>query len=158
MVEEMSQRTFVVNTCQSTPGAAMFYVYGDFKNVFLLLKQLKRIQLIVRFLFSECPVAWVKVPRLNRLNNHYPGGLIDQTFSKRRKKILEFSNDILEITENEDVFGSLTYVLGLSEKLKRILQNNRLKVALKVNLISPKIVDLVHLTSIYIKIRCLCVE
>ena len=58
------------------------------------------------------------------ISNHYPGWLIDQTFSKRRKKFLEYSDDILETTEKKDIFCSLLYVLGLSEKLKRILQNN----------------------------------
>ena len=47
------------------------------------------------------------------------------------KKFLEFSNDILEITEKKDIFCSLSYVPGLSKKLKRILQNNGLKVALR---------------------------
>ena len=65
------------------------------------------------------------------ISNHYPGWLIDQTFSKRRKKFLECSDDILETTEKKDIFCSLPYVPGLSEKLKRILQNNGLKVALR---------------------------
>ena len=65
------------------------------------------------------------------ISNHYPGWLIDQTFSKRRKKFLECSDDILETAEKKDIFCSLPYVPGLSEKLKRILQNNDLKVALK---------------------------
>ena len=65
------------------------------------------------------------------ISNHYPGWLIDQTFSKRRKKFLEFSDDILVTTEKKDIFCSLPYVPGLSEKLKRILQNNGLKVALR---------------------------
>ena len=65
------------------------------------------------------------------ISNHYPGWLIDQTFSKRRKKFLECTEDILETTEKKDTFCSLPYVPGLSEKLKRILQNNGLKVALR---------------------------
>ena len=65
------------------------------------------------------------------LSNQYPGWLIDQTFSKRKKKFLEFSKDILETKEKKDVFCSLPHVPGLSEKLKRILQNNGLKVALR---------------------------
>ena len=65
------------------------------------------------------------------ISNHYPGWLIDQTFSKRRKKFLEFSDNILETTEKKDIFCSLPYVPGLSEKLKIILQNNGLKVALR---------------------------
>lgn len=65
------------------------------------------------------------------ISNHYPGWLVDQTFSKRRKKFLECSDDILETTEKKDIFCSLPYVPGLSEKLKRILQNNGLKVALR---------------------------
>ena len=65
------------------------------------------------------------------ISNHYPGWLIDQTFSKRRKKFLEFSSDILEMTEKKHVFCSLPHVPGLREKLKRILQNNGLKVALR---------------------------
>ena len=66
------------------------------------------------------------------ISNHYPGWLIDQTFSKRRKTFVEFSDDILETTEKKDFFFcSLPYVPGLSEKLKRILKNNGLKVALR---------------------------
>ena len=65
------------------------------------------------------------------ISNHYPGWLIGQTFSKIRKKFLEFSDDILEKTEKKEIFCSLPYVPGLSEKLKRILQNNGLKVALR---------------------------
>ena len=65
------------------------------------------------------------------ISNHYPGWLIDQTFSKRGKQFLEFSDDILETTEKKDIFCSLPYVPGLSGKLKRILQNNGLKVALR---------------------------
>ena len=38
------------------------------------------------------------------ISNHYPGWLIDQTFSKRRKKFLEFSYDILKTTEKKDIF------------------------------------------------------
>ena len=55
------------------------------------------------------------------ISNHYPGWLIDQTFSKRRKKFLECSDDILETIEKKDIFCSLPYFPGLSEKLKRIL-------------------------------------
>ena len=65
------------------------------------------------------------------ISNHYLGWLIDQTFSKRRNKFLECSNDILETTEKKDIFCSLPYVPGLSGKLKRILENNGLKVALR---------------------------
>jgi len=65
------------------------------------------------------------------ISNHYPGRLIDQTFLKRRKKILDFSDNIQETTEKKDIFCSLPYVPGLSEKLKRILQNNGLKVVLR---------------------------
>ena len=60
------------------------------------------------------------------ISNHYPGWLIDQTFSKRRKTFLKCSDDILETTEKKDIFCSLPYVQGLSEKRKRILQNNGL--------------------------------
>ena len=67
------------------------------------------------------------------ISNHYPGWVIDQTFSKRRNKFIEFSNDILETTEKKDIFCSLPYVQGLSEKLKRILQNNGLSVTLRSN-------------------------
>ena len=38
------------------------------------------------------------------ISNHYPGWLIDQTFSKRRKKFLEFSDNIPETTEKKDIF------------------------------------------------------
>ena len=65
------------------------------------------------------------------ISNHYPGWLIDQTFSKRRKTFLECSDNIMETTEKKDIFCSLPYVQGLSEKPKRILQNNGLKVALR---------------------------
>jgi len=56
------------------------------------------------------------------ISNHYPGWLIDQTFSKRRKKFPEFTNIILEKTETKDVFCSSPYVPVLSENLKRILE------------------------------------
>jgi len=65
------------------------------------------------------------------ISNHYLGWLFDQTFSKTRKQFLEFLDDILETTEKKDIFCSLPYVPGLSEKLKRILENNGLKVALR---------------------------
>ena len=56
------------------------------------------------------------------ISNHNPGCLVDQTFSKRRTKFLEFSDDILETTEKKDIFCSLPYVPGLSEELKGSLQ------------------------------------
>ena len=56
------------------------------------------------------------------ISNHYLGWLIDQTFSKRRKKILECSDDILEATEKKDIFCSLPYVPGLSKKLKKFFK------------------------------------
>ena len=59
------------------------------------------------------------------ISNHY------RDFRKEGKKISRIFNDILEITENKDVFCSLPYVPRLSEKLNKILQNNGLKVALR---------------------------
>ena len=55
-----------------------------------------------------------------------------QTFSKRRKKFLEFSNNTLEITEKKFLFCYLPYIPRLSEKLKRFLEKNGLKVAYKL--------------------------
>ena len=52
-------------------------------------------------------------------------------FFEKKEQFLEFSNDVLEITEKRDVFCSLPYVPGLSEKLIRIWQNSGLKVALR---------------------------
>jgi len=48
---------------------------------------------------------------------------------KRRKKFIEYV--VLETTEKKDIFCSLPYFPGLSEKIKRTLQNNGLKVALR---------------------------
>ena len=52
-------------------------------------------------------------------------------FFEKKEKILEFADDILETTEQKDIFCSLPYVPGLSEKLKRILHFNGLKLALR---------------------------
>ena len=64
------------------------------------------------------------LPKETLIGNSYPGWLIGQTFLKRRKEFLEFSNHILEITEKRCFLFFAIYVPGLSEELKGILQNN----------------------------------
>ena len=65
------------------------------------------------------------------ISNHYPGWIIDQTLSKRREKISRMFSRYSGNNRKERYFFSLPYVPGLSEKLKRILQNNGPKVALR---------------------------
>lgn len=88
-------------------------------------------------IFSICSPKFVEEElsflRKILISNMYPEWLINQTFSKRRKRFLEISKEVLETTREKDVFCSLPYVPGLSEKLKRILQSNGLRVALKSN-------------------------